>query len=125
MIENMIDFLEARIIEDAQDARDRALLIEDWQRNNGVGAVVTDLMSPARVIAECIAKRDIISIVKGMNHYSCGDDGWYSCPQSESYDGPNKDSPCDCGTDEVSAAVLHSLLSVYQDHPDYPQEYTT
>lgn len=36
--------------------------------------------------------------LKWTSHYEC-EDGWYSCPMSENYYGPETEKNCTCGAD--------------------------
>lgn len=72
-----------------------------------MGAISEVLMiSPARVLAECEAKRRIVEGRTGIPHPSDGCDG--SC------DGPNDHWHLVYEWD-----VLRALAAVYADHPDY------
>lgn len=128
---NIIEFLEARIAEDEKTAKallkdlqgevqesyvgevdekgpmtpDRLLHAQMWahyggqskRRSFAKGQQIADLASPTRVLAECAAKREIISKQ---------DDAM------DSYAGAR-----------VMDHVLQALASVYEDHPDYRQEW--
>jgi len=72
---------------------------------------------PARVLAECAAKRAIIEL-----HGPVRDDGWKSgeandylwCGMCGSIDDSPEPYPC---------ATIKALAAVYKDHPDYREEW--
>uniref|UniRef100_UPI003F494537 DUF6221 family protein n=1 Tax=Arthrobacter silvisoli TaxID=2291022 RepID=UPI003F494537 len=88
---NITEFLEARIGEDEAAAKRGG-----W--HNGGGTFANDnygclLIQPARVLAECAAKRAIIE-----------DFGWLELSG-------------------VPNSPLRAIAAVYADHPDYQQEW--
>lgn len=101
---SIIEFLEARIAEDETHARAAA----PWatgSRHEGQPldwSIHFDRWSPARVLAECAAKRAIIA--------ECGPDHEYAIAR---HDDPT----------ETASMVIYALAAVYKDHPDYQQEW--
>lgn len=108
---NIIEFLLARVAEDegvaqsvlaeAEHAREPHKF--SWRMDFGVnGSSVyfpnDDAPSPARVLAECKAKRDIMR--------SCSEDYRYAMASGDD-------------TTELAVEVLHAVAAVYSDHPDY------
>lgn len=103
---NITDFLLARIAEDealAQSILDRSAP-DPWDNPMETGnfwpeeVAFSDRHSPARVLAECAAKRGVIDIFKDR------------CP--EVFDGERWVSP------------LAPLAAVYKDHPEYQEAWS-
>jgi hypothetical protein len=125
------EFLEARIAEDEAGARSALdgifddgvwTTAEDWGGGNcrvhGKGIIIYDegghdeeqaahiaRWDPARVLAECAAKRAVIS---NVGPYSCDQ----AHPQFDVYHPDGHLSP-----------VLRALAAVYSDHPDYDKDW--
>ena len=87
---------------------------------------------PARVLAECAAKREIIEYVSGWGHEYNDDDTWYSCGLATGHydDEPGsgcadeaKHGECTCGLRGRQAKILAPLAAVHKDHPDYREEW--
>lgn len=89
------EFLEARIAEDEQQAGICRELGWSPAKKYGVTAV-----SPARVLAECAAKRAIIAAHKNQ-----------------------EDNDDDSAWIVASEVLLRALAAVYASHPDYRQEW--
>jgi hypothetical protein len=126
---DLVEFLEARISEDEETAS----LAEatEWFTTHGIqarmvkqygelAAVFMCRFDPARVLAECEAKRQIIDLHSRGGEYGYTDyDGAIQhvpacnmCGTAGEYD-----EPWPCGT-------LRALAAVYSSHPDYPKERT-
>lgn len=81
---------------------------------------------PARVLAECAAKRAIIEAVGAWRH-EVVEDCWYTCAAAtEERDGGTccddnrRDvGECDCGLDYRVARILGPLAAIHADHADY------
>lgn len=116
----IVEFLEARIAEDEALARavtDGPEWTVDEQSFiviSGDGPICYDVSSdevsqhiarhdPARILAECAAKRAIIA--------ECRED--HEDAMSSRND-----------VTEVASEVLYALAAVYKDHPDYSREWT-
>jgi hypothetical protein len=58
--------------------------------------------------------RNVLKSLRKVKHYLC-EDGWYSCPKSESYLGDEYESvpiekrPCFCGMDKTNAKIDAAL----------------
>ena len=107
------DFLLARIAEDEEVARDTLTAHEllDWSElgdpamgmagpTDGPSGYVSIVIDPARVLAECEAKRAVVGLHPEML-------GWCQGCAHESY-------PC---------RTLLALALPYADHPDYREEW--
>lgn len=96
------EFLEARIAEDeaAANAYAKVPPLQVFNGSTWVGGY-----DPARVLAECAAKRCIVNVYCAMaaNHPADGSIGWY---QVDAYE-----------------TVLRTLAGVYAGHPDYQEEW--
>lgn len=83
---------------------------------------------PARVLAECEAKRALIADLNAERH-EVVEDCWYTCAAAtEDRDGgdccnDSRGEDCDCGRDDRVARRLGFLAAVYADHPDYLPEW--
>jgi len=111
---NITEFLEARIAEDenlAQAILDRSAP-DAWDNPMETGNFwpeevrFLDQHSPARVLAECAAKRAIIEM-------------W---EDPESF-GPLPDG-VDAGAAMATDDAVKALAAIYKDHPDYQQEWS-
>ena len=90
---------------------------------------------PARVLAECAAKRAIIAVITGWAHDYNDYDMWYSCGLAISLWGDEPGEPgsgcadeskhgeCTCGLERRQMAIFKPLAAVYASHPDYRQEW--
>jgi hypothetical protein len=87
------DFLLARIAEDEKVARDK-----EWE--------------PARVVAECEAKRRIIE----REHVECGGHPGPWMPHDDY-------GPGYCWREDEHNMTLTDLAAVYADHPEYRDEW--
>lgn len=95
---NITEFLEARIAED----EDRARYIQEYGDTGG-------MFRPARILAECAAKRAIIDM-----HQT------YATDVTESVGIAQIGARCG---QEATHGALKSLAAVYSAHPDYQQEW--
>lgn len=119
------DFLLARIAED--EAVVRATLDEhdllDWTPEvgwppafglagpvDGPSGYIVAIIDPARVLAECEAKRRIVEL-----HYSWSMD-------AERYPEPPF-GPILATQAHTATTILRSLAAIWADHPDYQQEW--
>jgi hypothetical protein len=127
----LVEFLLARIADDEQDARGTQVDIDRWRRENEINGVdgsqgsitVASLlgtaMDPARVLAECAAKRRIVEL-----HGATMVKQWMN-----PFDGPayqEEEWSCEtCGWFETGSAcdTLRALASIYVDHPDFRPEW--
>ena len=116
----LVEFLLARIAEDEDAARRAGAVIppgDGWYRVPQLAIADPEFaewfgraylhiagQNPARVLAECEAKRRIISLHRQYE--------WPSC------DGGDAHGPENCET-------LRILASVYADHPDFRAEWGT
>jgi hypothetical protein len=98
-VASITEFLEARIAEDEARAR----YVEEYGDTGG-------LFRPARVLAECAAKRAIVEM-----HET------YAAAITESVGIAWVGARCG---QEVTGDALKSLASVYADHPDFSTEWT-
>jgi hypothetical protein len=133
------EFLEARIAEDEAAARTAELWADDgpephlrWfgQGNdmlvNRLGKAGPHVArhDPARVLAECAAKRAIVE----RHHPDRQLENWYWSQRSCEDCGArwhkwlNNDVPTDIGP-EQGCPTLRILASVHKDHPDYNPEW--
>jgi len=94
--QTITEFLEARIAEDEAEAK--------WVEAEGDNGS-SPVQHPSRVLAECAAKRAVISNV-----------GPYSCSQAHSqFDVYHPDGHL--------SPVIRALAAVYKDHADYREEW--
>jgi hypothetical protein len=113
----IVEFLEARIAEDESDALTDAAEMDRSSVSIQFDCDTQARFSPARVLAECAAKRAIIA-EHGLDDHSTKDycetcaDWW----RSELGEGPPP-VPWPCPT-------LSAVAAVYKDHPDYQQEWS-
>jgi hypothetical protein len=87
---------------------------------------------PARVLAECAAKRALVSETSKWGHEYNDDDMWYSCGLAIGWDetepgsgcsDEEKRGRCTCGLERRQLRILGPLAAVYVDHPDYRQDW--
>lgn len=140
----ILEFLEARIAEDEKRARDfehaLALAINgdygNYDACYGAPASWSTVerlgFTPARVLAECAAKREIIAVGAALGHEYNDDDAWYSCGLATGFydDTPgsgcsdeSKHGRCTCGLEERRMRSLGPIAAVYKDHPDYAKAF--
>lgn len=95
------EFLEARIAEDEEKAK--LIAGTSFPRNH------IQEWGPARVLAECAAKRTILAL--------------HPAPMQTDEDPlfPIEPATCRCGS-RLPCSTLRALAAVYADHPDYPKE---
>ncbi len=146
----LTDFLLARIAEDEEYAR--WLGGERWHlRENGHEMIdsadgrevisyggetnVSDSEhiarhDPARVLAECEAKRTLVADLISEKHEVVDGDCWYTCAAAtegrdggETCDDARSGGHCDCGRDARVNRRLSILASIYADHPDYDESW--
>lgn len=116
---NITEFLLARIAEDEAAARAVIATVapEEWENPTKWGnfypedIAFWDQQTPARVLAECVAKRALCTL------HSPGDyRGQLVCDDcGDWWDGSPVDYPCE---------TIKTLAVIYRDHPDYRQEWT-
>lgn len=132
---NITEFLEARIAEDEAVAKAAiapsemhpygddnipALAVEDVpdQVRGYLGGTWGEHLArhgPARVLAECAAKRAILALHRRddeVQHMVYGD--IYPCTECGDADASPVEFPCN---------TIRSLAAVYADHPDYQQQW--
>jgi len=90
------EFLAARLAEDEAQAR--------YVHEYGSSAP-SALFAPARVLAECAAKRDLIRLA------------------AQAWTLDDLQANQDIGYDDIENTMLRTLAAVYKDHPDYQQEW--
>jgi len=124
---NITEFLEARIAEDEADAR--------WVQDNGDHGSY-ERISPARVLAECAAKRAIIkqheqwpvlveSEPSPMEKVADGlSDMTYRMTRQIAWL-TTREYIKRFGIEPPTAPTIAALSAVYKDHPDYQQEWAT
>ena len=119
---NIREFLLARIAEDEEQAE----VAKAEFAHGGYGSY-----GPARVLAECAAKRAIADVAARWEHSYMDEDMWYSCPLAvapgetevgSGYSGDDK-AVCRCGLEARRLKLLSPLASVYSTHPDYQKEW--
>ena len=109
---SITEFLEARVAEDERNA-------EAWSKKLAddmpiPSSLLGGIVNPARVLAECAAKRAIIKQAEEassdrygvINEYCVGDK-----ERAEAY------------ATDPGKLILEALAAVYSDHPDYQQEW--
>ena len=113
---DLTDFLLARITEDEPVGR-------DWQHNRGKVEVIGGgdgylrLCDPARVLAECEAKRRIVERAVAAERAA---DLW-----TEERLRTDTRSPIpEWARHDAFSEVLRDLARAYKDHPDYREEWT-
>lgn len=116
----LAEFLLARVAEDEAKARQAAQVVADWaqwRKEDGREATPGELTlsvvdftdqyiidyDPARVLAECEAKRRIVSQFDDVDYYLPGD--------------------VEAGYESAHAVTLRLLALPYADHPDYRDEF--
>lgn len=119
----LTEFLLARVAEDEADARLAVRCHEPgepwgWDTVPGDGLHIAR-WDPARVLAECEAKRRIVELhtVDGTVRLRSTDEKVYVCRTCSLEDEPPSgpmEWPCD---------TLRALAAVYADHPDYRDEW--
>ena len=99
---DLAEFLAARIREDEDAARFNASVDDASLSPCPFSVVGGDCWTPARVLAECEAKRRIIR---------------------DLYAGAGLDNEWDAGYTNAIAEVLRRLALPYADHPDFREEW--
>lgn len=123
-IQCLLRDLESQIAEEYAGATDehgpmtarRLLSAQMWAHYDGQskrrsfakGQQIAELANPARVLAECAAKRAILAMAPDDEGYVKIDD-WESCSDS-------------C-VPNIALSAIHALAAVYRDHPDWQQEW--
>ncbi|MEU0102407.1 DUF6221 family protein [Streptomyces sp. NPDC006267] len=142
-MDDLVQFLRARLDEDEQAARragdsfrqigetgvivatdgDRA---EECASANWAGIAEHIVRhDPARVLREVDAKRRMLDDLLAERH-TIVEDCWYTCAAAteerdgdESCDEGRQGGPCDCGRDARVNRRLRLLVLPHADHPDY------
>ena len=114
----LAEFLLARIAEDEAVARDEIARQEKWPAPAGAAYAVTmvDIITPARVLAECDAKRRIVELHGRRDDDTCAECG----------DGEPDTGPGDRGWFEAAhwpCLTLQLLALPYADHPDFQEQW--
>lgn len=109
------EFLEARIAEDESDALTDAAEMARSSVSIQFDGATQARFTPARVLAECTAKRAIVSRHGDWNAEFSSEDDASICETCHDY---SQHAPADwpCPT-------IRALADVYADHPDYRQEW--
>jgi hypothetical protein len=102
--QTITEFLEARIAEDEAAARLRD--VQTFGAEQRAFAGVQGVFDPARVLAECEAKRRIVAV------HSIRADTCETCTEYHSQISGCENEPWPCAT-------IRALASVYADHPDF------
>lgn len=100
---SIAEFLEARISEDEVRAKHRDVVTFGSERRKFANDALHDPHDPARVLAECAAKRAIIAEHAPID-------------VCDAHDANYETTTCD---------TLRALAAVYKDHPDYQQEWAS
>lgn len=141
MSQTITEFLEARIAEDEQLAESASVSAHkerhENQRHYGSYVLSSERDSteaqdefilqwwPARVLAECAAKRAILA----LHHPDRQLENWYwsmrKCAEcgGKWHKWLNNDVPTDIGP-EQGCPTLRALAAVYADHLDYQQDWS-
>ena len=112
----LTEFLLARIAEDEAVALDAARDGEgaiDWAGESGPTDVHIARWDPARILAECEAKRRIV-----RRHSRTAADHWSGAGNCEGC-GFYGDTDLPYTSDSEECPELMDLASIYADHPDY------
>ena len=113
---NIREFLLERITEDESDAQADAAEMDSSSISIQFDCATQARFTPARVLAECEAKRAVIEQHgPGESHYrdyceTCAE--WWDAEVGEGP--PGVKFPC---------PTLRAVAAVYKNHPDYPQEW--
>lgn len=116
---DLAEFVQARIAQDEETARaalaERASPVsgatftlwedQEWEAIDGKVMTHVDAWDPARVLAECAAKRAIVEMHRGA----------HECP--------TPDSCCGWCVDSDECDTLSALAAPYADHPDFRSEW--
>lgn len=117
----LADFLLARIDEDealARDMQHQAQAGRPLLTLNGGGTALRELVDPARVLAECAAKRAIVELHAAFPRIA----GWDEAPTVHCA----TCSECcttDWDTNTYPCPTIRHLATIYADHPDYSPEW--
>ena len=118
---SITDFLLARITEDEAVARAaiETTVPDKWENSTQTGnyypadVAFWDSITPARILAECAAKRAIVELHKQSGIR------WVGFPRADKQESycvhDNHSSPCE---------TLRALAAIYADHEDYQQEWS-
>jgi len=113
----LTEVLLAQIAEDEAVAREAITNGEgslDWADDGDPTDMHIARWDPARVLAECEAKRLLIADLTSERHEVVGGHYWYTCSAADS----RLHGDCDCGRDDRIARRLGILASAYSDHAD-------
>jgi hypothetical protein len=120
---NITEFLEARIAEDEAAA-------ERGRWHNGGGTFANDnygylLVQPARVLAECAAKRATMDVHRPHDHGGEHGDAVFcdECQWDHGDDSPRIDNQPVEGFGTHPCRTLALIAAVYADHPDYDPDW--
>lgn len=126
---DLAEFLLARLAEDFEVAQRESVWPNgkprsplDWDHVAGdADSMLVSMFSPARVLAEVDAKRQIIEHVTSWEHDDPDSGGYYSCPlvpgSSRARDDWWDGKECWCGLIARQLAILGPLTLPYADHP--------
>src|SRR4051812_5406867 len=108
---DLTGFLLARVDEDEATAADKHDMYAcDYERVYRLGSRVCECTQPARVLAECEAKRAIVALLLTSDAFvsqAIGDVQEAAARQGRS----------------VARIACEALATVYADHPDYDEEW--
>ena len=115
------EFLEARIAEDERHAHKLA----ETDRRPAL-SIATTVNHPARVLAECAAKRAILGVHHPHDHGGEHGDAVFcdECQWDHGDDSPRIDNQPVEGFGTHACRTLALIAAVYVDHPDYKQEWS-
>lgn len=114
---DLTEFLLARIGEDEGAAR----MADEWDLDCEFESSQRHYRrwDPARVLAECEAKRALIEYA--FENAQSIDNEWGCCHKADQI--RSGDVPDSCYGPGVAGMILGPLASVYADHPDYDEEW--
>jgi len=123
--QTLADFLLARIAEDERDAD--WIHHEDCEHLPPAPTFPCDCGYPARVLAECAAKRRIVELHEQAVWHQPAGAFIYSLGRRLVEEGQHLGGCTICAGDNSEAAypcpTLRALASVYAGHPDYREEW--
>lgn len=133
----MVAFAQARLAE--TEAAAKAISAWDWSDAYAWAEFSPEVAAhfrlhhPAKAVREIETTRLLIAEILSMPHTYIDGDTWFSCsqavrdsgdqePGSGCADEDRAGKPCDCGRDRRVGRMLGSIVSRWDDHPDYQKE---